>query len=58
MRVSSSYAHLFIDLGNTLKPMSKNARRKAIRHGKPLPKSIDSRIDLIVNKAVRHYLNR
>ena len=58
VRVSSSYMHLYIDIGDSLKPMSKNKRRKAIRHGKPLPARVQDRIDLMVNKAVRRYLDR
>ena len=58
IRIANSYMRLYVDLGNTLKPMGKNKRRKAIRYGKPLPKEINSRIDDLCNKAVRHYLNR
>ncbi len=58
VRIASTYMNLHIDLGDSLRAMSKNKRRKAIRYGKPLPKLLDDRIDLIVNKAVRHYLKR
>jgi hypothetical protein len=55
VRIANSFMRLFIDLGNALKPMSKNKRRKAIRYRKPLPKEINSRVDELCNKAVRHY---
>jgi len=56
VRVSSSYANLFIDLGDTLKGVSKNRRRKAMRYGKPLPIEYRRRVELICREAVRHYL--
>jgi hypothetical protein len=52
VRLASSFVRLHIDLGDSLKGMSKNARRKALRHGK-LSETAQSRI----NQAVRHYLN-
>jgi hypothetical protein len=55
VRIANSFMRLFIDLGNALKPMSKNKRRKAIRYGKPLPKEISSQVSELCNKAVRHY---
>jgi len=58
VRIASSYMRLYIDLGDNLKAVSKNKRRKAVRYGKPLPKAVDSRIDLTISKAVRHYQNR
>ena len=58
IRIANTYTHLFVDLGNALKPVSKNHRRKAIRYGKPLPKDITGIIDEHCNRAVRHYLNR
>jgi len=57
VRVSSSYANLFIDLGDTLKGVSKNKRRKAIRYGKALPAPIQRSIWQVCSEAVRHYLN-
>jgi hypothetical protein len=48
---------LYIDLGTSLRGISKNKRRKAIRYGKELPKSIQERIAEKVSLAVRDYLN-
>jgi hypothetical protein len=56
VRLSSSFVSLYVDLGDTLKVLSKSKRRKAIRYGKPLACDIQ---EAIVNKckmAVRHYL--
>ena len=57
VKIANSYTHLFIDLGNALKPVSKSKRRKAIRYGKPLPKDVTGKINDICSQAVRHYLN-
>jgi hypothetical protein len=57
VKLSSSYMRLFVDLGDSLRSVSKNKRRKAIRYGKPLPKSVDNRIADKVWQAVKHYLN-
>jgi len=55
VRIANSFMRLFVELGNALKPMSKNKRRKAIRYGKPLPKEISSQVSELCNKAVREY---
>jgi hypothetical protein len=52
VRLASSYMRLHIDLADSLRDTSKNARRKAIRHGK-LTDTARQRID----KAVKHYLD-
>jgi len=57
VKLASSYFHLYIDLGDSLRGTSKNKRRKAIRYGKQLPKSIEERIAEKVRLAVRDYLN-
>ena len=57
VKLSSSYLRLYVDLGDCLRSVSKNKRRKAIRYGKPLPKSVDNRIADKVWQAVKHYLN-
>ena len=57
VKKASSYFHLYIDLGDSLRGASKNQRRKAIRYGKELPKSITERITEKVRLAVRDYLN-
>jgi len=56
VRLSSSYLRLYIDLGNTLRGVSKSKRRKAIRYGKPLPVSIENRISMLIGEAVKDYL--
>jgi len=57
VKLSSSYLRLYVDLGDSLRNVSKNKKRKAIRYGKPLPKSVDNRIADKVWEAVKHYLN-
>ena len=57
VKIASSYFHLYIDLGDSLKATSKNQKRKAIRYGKQLPKLIEERIAEKVRLAVRDYLN-
>jgi len=58
VRIASSFIglHVTVDLGDSLKTVSKNKRRKAIRYGKALPKDIQDRIDKVCRQAVRHYL--
>jgi len=56
IRLASSYLHLFIDIGDTLKGVSKNKRRKAIRYGKPLPVEQQQKLDQVCKLAVTHYL--
>lgn len=58
VRIASSYMRLFVDLGDTLKGISKSRKRKAIRYGKALPPEVQKRIDLLVSLTVRAYLNR
>ena len=57
VKLASSYMKLYINLGDSLRGTSKNKRRKAIRYGKELPKSIQERIHQQVWLAVRDYLN-
>ena len=56
VRLSSSYMHLQVDLGDTLKGVSKCKRRKAMRYGKTLPDEVQRRIAKLCSEAVRHYL--
>jgi hypothetical protein len=56
VRIPSSYMRLYIDLGDSLRTVSKSKRRKAIRYGKPLPKRAEEKVIEIVNQAVRHYV--
>ena len=57
VRIGSSYMRLYVDLGDTLRAVSKNKRRKAIRYGKRLPQSVEARIFGLIRQAVRDYLN-
>jgi hypothetical protein len=52
IRLASSYMRLHIDLADSLKDASKNAKRKALRYGR-LTDTAQARI----NRAVRHYLD-
>jgi hypothetical protein len=57
IRLASSYVHLFVDLGDSLKGVSKNKRRKAIRYGKALPIEKQREVELVCRLAVKHYLD-
>lgn len=57
VRISSSYMRLYVDLGDTLREVSKNKRRKAVRYGKRLPHKIEADIALQVRQAVDYYFN-
>jgi hypothetical protein len=57
VKLSSSYTHLYIDLGESLRNVSKNRKRKAIRYGKPLPNQVNEIVSSKANEAVLHYLN-
>ncbi len=57
VKISSSYMRLYVDLGDSLRKVSKNKRRKAVRYGKQLPKSIEQAIAERIWLAVRDYLN-
>jgi hypothetical protein len=56
VKVPSSYMTLHVNLGDTLRKVGKCKRRKAIRYGKPLPRTIEQEISLIVREAIFHYL--
>jgi hypothetical protein len=58
VRVASTFTALHIELGDTLKAVSKNKRRKAIRYGKPLTREVQKEIEAKCDKAARHYLKR
>ena len=55
VRIASSYIRLFVDLGEALRQVSKSARRKAIRYGKPLPPTTRVAIMRLVMEAVKDY---
>ena len=56
VKIGSSYMRLYVDLGCSLRTISKNRRRKAIRYGKPLPKEVENTVSELVKLAVRDYL--
>jgi len=56
VRLSSSYMRLYINLGEALRGVSKARKRKAIRYGKPLPKTIEQAIYELVRTSVLDYL--
>jgi len=53
--IASSYIRLYVDLGEALRQVSKSQRRKAVRYGKALPKSVKRAISSKVLEAVRDY---
>ena len=55
VRIASSYIRLYVDLGEALRQVSKNTRRKAIRYGKPLPPTTRQAVMRKVMEAVRDY---
>lgn len=57
VKIASTYFHLYIDLGDSLRSISKNRRRKAIRYGKALPLEVEARVKKLVTLAVKDYLN-
>ena len=56
VRLASSFVYLHINLGNTLRKVSKTRRRKAIRYGKALPIEIQKEVDRLISLAVTDYL--
>ena len=57
VKLSSSYMRLYVDLGDSLKAISKNKRRKAIRYAKPLPQEVAVKVSKLVTLAVKDYLS-
>ncbi len=57
VKLGSSYMRLYVELGSSLRGISKNKRRKAIRYRKPLPQEVEARVLKLVGLAVRDYLN-
>jgi hypothetical protein len=57
VRLASSFVNLYVDLGDRLRGVSKNQRRKAIRYGKALPLELQREVEQVIRLAVRHYLN-
>ncbi len=56
VKLSSSYQHLYVDLGESLRGISKNKKRKAIRYHKPLPAETETKVSQLIMEAVKHYL--
>ena len=56
IRLASSGTRLYIDISNVFKPLSKNARRKAVRYGKS-NNALNNDIQSVCYQAVKHYLN-
>jgi len=57
VRLASSFVNLYVDLGDRLRSVSKNKRRKAIRYGKALPLELQREVEQVIRLAVKHYLN-
>lgn len=57
VKMSSSFMRLYVNLGTTLRGISKSQRRKAIRYGKPVPTSVEQAISHLVNQSVKDYLS-
>ena len=57
VRLASSFVAIYVDLGNTLKRVSKSKRRKAIRYGNALPLETQREVEQVCRLAVRHYLD-
>ena len=56
LRLASSGTRLYVDVSDIFKPLSKNAKRKAIRYGKP-NNAIQNEIRHTCVEAVKSYLN-
>jgi hypothetical protein len=57
VKIPSSPMALHVDLGGTMRSMSKSQKRKAVRYGRGLPADVEARIELLCQQAVRHYLD-
>ncbi len=57
VRIASSYMRLYVNLGEALRGVSKSKKRKAIRYGKPLPKTIEQAINQLVRRSILDYLH-
>ena len=54
VRLASSYTSLHVDLGESLRRMSKNKRRKAIRYGGSFPIDCERKVGALIQSAVLH----
>lgn len=57
IRLASSFVSLFVDIDDSLKGLSKNKRRKAIRYGKQLTPERQTQVASLCRLAVKHYLD-
>ena len=55
VRIPSTFVHLFVDVGTAVQEVSKNARRKAMRHGKIRSGALMARIDELCKAAVEDW---
>ncbi len=55
VRIASSYLTLHIDLGDSLKRMSRNKRHKIIRYGASIPLDCERRVNSLIQSAVLHH---
>ncbi len=56
VRIAGSQTVIYVELGETLAGLSKNRRRKAVRHGKPLEAVIMAEIDTVCGRVIRQVL--
>lgn len=56
VKIPSSNMSIHVDLGDTLRSVSKNKRRKSLRYGRILPVDIQDRIERLCYLAVKQYL--
>ena len=54
VRLASSPIRLYVNIADMLKPLSKHAKRKAIRH-RHIPSKLYDRIDIACYQAVKHF---
>ena len=55
VRLASSFTRLHVDIGDILKGLSKNKRRKAVRYAKALPVEAQREVERLCSRAVAHY---
>jgi hypothetical protein len=58
IRLASSFMYLYVDIGEPLKGISKNKRRKAVRYGQSLPVEIQRQVQDICNRTIARYLSK
>ena len=56
VRLASTFTRLHVDIGEPMKKVSKNRRRKAVRYCKALPVDVQKDVDMLCSKAVIDYL--